>query len=104
MWALAKLEVIAMVPITRLRKTKRTVGVNQLFMEDQIEGINDTDCSNMAVAAVTGVKKRREEEKWRFTEGNKGNVLGRDILAWQFVWEGSFGLVICLGGISGFVF
>lgn len=36
-----------MVPIMTLRRTKRTVGVNQLFIEAQIEGMEETESSNM---------------------------------------------------------
>ena len=43
-----KFEAMAMVPIMTLRRRKRTVGVNQLFMEAQIEGRDVTDSSNMA--------------------------------------------------------
>ena len=43
---------MAMVPIMRLRRTKRTVGVNQLFMEAHIEGIKEVDSSNMAFLLV----------------------------------------------------
>ena len=51
-----KPEVMAMVPIMRLRKTKRTVGVNQLFTEAQIEGRDDTDSSNMACLCQADTK------------------------------------------------
>lgn len=47
-----KLEAMAMVPIMTLRRTKRTAGVNQLFMEAQIEGMEDTESSNMALVTV----------------------------------------------------
>lgn len=40
-----------MVPMTRLRKTKRTVGVNQLLTRVQIEGTEETESSNMVVVA-----------------------------------------------------
>ncbi|GKV03586.1 hypothetical protein SLEP1_g15861 [Rubroshorea leprosula] len=43
-----KLEVMKMVPIMRLRKTKRTEGVHQLKMESRIEGTVDSDSSTMA--------------------------------------------------------
>lgn len=38
-----------MVAIMRLRRRKRTVGVNQVFMDAQMES-NDTASSNMAAA------------------------------------------------------
>lgn len=63
MEAEANLEDIAMVPIMRLRKTKRTDGVNQLFMDAQIEGIDDTDSSNMAFGRRT---VESEVQKWRY--------------------------------------
>lgn len=44
------MEVKAIVMITRLRIRKRTVGVNQLLMEDHIEGaIADADSSYILV-------------------------------------------------------
>lgn len=50
-----KLEAMAMVPIMRLRRRKRTVGVSQLFMEAQIEGRADTtESSNMAFGGGGG--------------------------------------------------
>lgn len=36
-----------MIPIMTLRRMKKTGGVNQLLMEDQIEGMEDTESSNM---------------------------------------------------------
>ena len=39
-----------MVPITRLRTTKRTVGVNQLLTEVHMERVEETDSANMAEA------------------------------------------------------
>ena len=45
-----------MVPITRLRTTKRTVGVNQLLMEVHMERVEETDSANMA---ETGQRGRR---------------------------------------------
>lgn len=62
LWEFAKLEVIAMVPIMRLRKTNRTVGVNQLFIDAKIEGTKDTDCSNMTLDSDTGEEERRRNQ------------------------------------------
>lgn len=58
-----------MVPIMRLRRTKRTVGVNQLFKEAQIEGMDDTDSSNMASSQRE--KSEREKGLWSFWVGVK---------------------------------
>lgn len=48
-----------MVNIMRLRKTKRTVGVNQLFMEahNEDDGISDADSSSMLAktSSLSGV-------------------------------------------------
>lgn len=45
---LEKVEVKAMVPIIRLRRRNRTVGVNQLFIDAHIEdGIADADSSSI---------------------------------------------------------
>ena len=60
-----------MVPIMTLRRTKRTVGVNQLFIEAQIEEGLDTDSSYILCVCVLWWEKvrkcvfcRGEREKW----------------------------------------
>lgn len=53
-----KFEAMAMVPIMTLRRTKKTVGVNQLFMEAQI----DTDSSNMAFGGYSVLHTHREKD------------------------------------------
>lgn len=65
-----------MVPITRLRTTKRTVGVNQLLREVHMERVEETDSANMAELGqrdgereICWGKKKKEEgkghyEKW----------------------------------------
>jgi hypothetical protein len=58
---LPRLEVMAIVPIMTFRRTKKTVDVNQLFMEAQIESTESTDCSNMALARAR--KSYREKDK-----------------------------------------
>lgn len=55
-WLVPKFEAMAMVPIMTLRRTKKTVGVNQLFMEAQIE----TDSSNMAFGGYSVLQRERE--------------------------------------------
>jgi hypothetical protein len=52
---------MAIVPIMTFRRTKKTVDVNQLFMEAQIESTESTDCSNMALARAR--KSYREKDK-----------------------------------------
>lgn len=87
-----------MVPITRLRRTKRTVGVNQLFMEAQIEG-TDMDSSSMVLRHRGTQQRERDREKerkervallCRDVEREKGNTeetqRGGDLDFYLFVW------------------
>ena len=62
-WVVPKLDIITMVPIMRLRRRKRTAGVNQLIMEAQIEGIEDTESSNMVLALSERNTRDREIER-----------------------------------------
>lgn len=59
MWEEVKAEVTAIVPIMRLRRRKRTVGVSQEFMDAQIER-REIASSNMA--PVSGERERGEGE------------------------------------------
>lgn len=52
-----------MVPIITLRRTKRTVGVNQLFMDAQIEGMADTDSSYIFFGAFFWREKKRRNRR-----------------------------------------
>lgn len=60
---LPNLEVMAMVPIMRLTTTKKTAGVNQLFMDAQIEAVGDIDSSNMASTKMLDRQNCREKNR-----------------------------------------
>lgn len=73
-----------MVPIMRLRRTKRTVGVNQLFKEAQIEGMDDTDSSNMASSQRE--KGEREKGLWSFWVGVEEGYFMERVHLHYFGW------------------
>lgn len=63
------LEVTAMVPMTRLRSTKNTAGVNQLRREVQIEGITS---SSIFFGLICWRGLRREEKVREELRGDEG--------------------------------